>query len=309
MLSLTSLDFDDIVNQLTTSLQQQTEWSDVPISSTTSILIDSYAYIFQLLMYYLKRTAEENFIDTAQFWTSLVRIANMLNLYVKRNNGAYGPILLTSTSGTITLPAFTQISIGGVNCYTTEEVVLQQGNQTQITVTQGTLTNVSFTVSNTNMQTWEITDTTASDQNVVVTVNGVNYEVVTDLFDGLTNNRARIYTTPDQGLGVQMFSAFGMPGIGTTFTVTYPSVIYNWVPVVGSSVTVTGQPNITAQLGNLNNWMNGSTFETVDQLRSRMVDLYRVGKRLVTQADFQQVFQSLPGVQSVSVVNVTNNFQ
>jgi len=305
MLDITKLEFEQVVDQLIIKLKEKENWKDVPITSTARTLIELYAYVMQLVMYYLKRTVEENFVDTAQFWSSLCRIANMLNLYVKRRRGAYGKIRVRAKSGSVSLSKYFQITIGGVPCYLLEDVVV--GNEwKEVLIRQGERKSISFRVSNNDWDEFVIADENASDEDVVVKVGITEFEVVTDLFEGISDDRVRIYTKPDRSLAIQMFRSFGKPSVGNQVNVEYAVVDWEWFPSVSDSVYVSSEVEVELLIGT---WVRGSDYESVKELRGRLVDMYRVGKRLVTKQDFEKVFLSLGEVEKVKVLDVKDEFK
>jgi len=229
----------------------------------------------------------------------------MLNLYVKRRRGAYGKIRIKAKSGSISLNKYMQVVIGGKLCYLLEDVVV--GSEwKEVLVRQGERKNASFVVSNNDWDEFVISNENASDEDVVVKVGAVEFEVVTDLFEGVSDNRVRIYTKPDRSLAIQMFRSYGMPAIGTQVNIEYAVVDWEWFPSVSDEVYVDSE--VEAELL-IDTWVRGSDYESVRELRGRLVDMYRVGKRLVTKQDFEKVFLSLGEVEKVRVLDVKDEFK
>mgnify|MGYP006293234043 CR=1 FL=1 len=84
-ISLLSLDFDGLKNNLKTFLQSQPQFADYNFDgSNISVLLDLLSYNSYLNAFYLNMVMGESFLDTAQLRGSLVSKAKELN-YVPRS--------------------------------------------------------------------------------------------------------------------------------------------------------------------------------------------------------------------------------
>lgn len=311
MLDLTKLSFEDLVEQLKNRLREKDAWKDVYLSSTGTVLIELFAYVFQLMLYYLKRTYEEQFPRTAQFWQSMVRVANMLNLYVKRPQGAYGKVLMrlrdTAEDDTLFLSKYTMLLCDGVKCYTCEDVVLMKSDWTEVSVRQGDRIRRQFVGIGGDVQEYVIEEQYASDRDVVVSVNNVAYEVMHDLFDRTTLYSVRLYTAPDKSMRLMFTKDFGVPEEGAYIDVEYAIVDPAWLPKQDSDWFLS--EDVEVRLSDISTWVAGSDFEDLESFRHRFRNFFGVGKRLVTAFDFERVVQSLGEVEKVKVIDVKDEFK
>lgn len=308
MLDLTKLGFEDIVNQLKAKLLEKDAWRDTYIQSTGTVLIELYAYMSQLLLYYLKRTAEEQFFDSAQFWSSIVKVANLLNLYVKRPRGAYGYVKMRyiGSESEYVVNKFTPVTCGDGVCYVGEDVVLVRNEWKDVLVKQGVRKSESFIVSNPYKEKFVLEDVNASYEDLEVKAGNVAYEVVTDLFEG-GDKCVRICTNPNRKLVVQMFKTKGLPPVGSVVTVEYSSVDPDWFPNLTDDWFLSS--DVEVRLDSINSWVKGSSWESVEELKARFVNLFGTGKRLVTKEDFELVFKSLSEIEKVKVYDVKDEFK
>lgn len=312
MLDLTKLSFEDVVEQLKLKLLEKDAWKDVNLSSTGTVLIELYAYVLQLLLYYLKRTAEEQFPRTAQFWQSLVRIANVLGIHVKRPRGAEGTVRLRlrgDFSGDMkVVKAFTRVFCDDVVLYTVDDVVVEKGGWSEVRVRQGERRVIEFEVNKlAPVIEFVIDDVSASYDDLVVKVGGSVYEVVTDLFEVLGKNVVRVLTLPDRRLALQFFRAFAPLNVGQVVKVEYSSVIEGWMPGVDASWSIEDEGvEIEAEV---RSFVSGGRWEGVEELRSRLVNYFGVGKRVVTREDLEKILLSVEGVEKVKVVDVKDGLR
>ena len=84
-ISLVSLDFDGLKNNLKTFLQSQPQFADYNFEgSNIGVLLDLLSYNTYLNAFYLNMAISESFLDTAQLRASLVSRAKELN-YIPRS--------------------------------------------------------------------------------------------------------------------------------------------------------------------------------------------------------------------------------
>jgi len=312
MFDMTKISFDDIVNQLVQELQQQDAWKDANLQSTGMTLIDLYAYVAQLLLYYIKRSYEEMFATSAQYWASLCRIANLVEAPVKRPIGATGTVKLTlnqASTQAITLPAGTALNCDGVGFYLADSVVFNPGvTQMNAVVRQGILTNKTFTSNgNQQRQDYQITDLNATDLDISVSVNGMNYAPVKYFGETLDSYQAKVWTSPDKNLNVTFLAGFGVPAYNSNISVNYVEVNASYFPSTTSVWSVVNDNRFTVT-ANLSTFNQAVGWEDVDNFRNRLQGWCGVGKRAVTKDDFWYMVSGIEGVGQVRVVDVKDNF-
>lgn len=311
MLDLTKLNFEDIVEQLKLKLREKDAWKDVYLSSTGTVLIELFAYVFQLLLYYLKRTYEEQFPATAQFWSSMVRIANMLNVYVERPQGAYGKVKMrlkeSASEDVLVFDKYTTLLCDGVKCYLCEDVAINKTEWKEVLVRQGERVKKTFYASGGDFQEYIIDEIEASDRDVVVTVGNIPYEVVTDIFEVTSGYGVRVFTGPDKRMRLQFFRDFGAPSAGEKIEVEYAVVNSDWLPTTDMEWYI--NQDVEVVLGSLDTWVMGSSFEDLESFRCRFRNYFGTGKRLVTKHDFEKVLYSLGEVEKVKIIDVKDEYK
>lgn len=313
MFDLTKISFDELVDQLLVKLKEKDAWKDANLTSTGRTIIELYAYVAQLLLYYIKRSYEEMFSDSAMYWESLVKIANMLEVYVKRPSGCSGRVKIVpvqSLTTSVVVPARTVITCDDVSFYTVEQVTVSPTDTyVEVGVRQGIERVVSYTVGSVSgaKLEYKIVNPYASDLDMMVSVNGVQYMVNTYLFETLDDLQVKVYTDADKSMVVQFVKGFGLPNPGDVVEVRYFEVDPGYFPEVGSEWVINDKRFSVEPM--LETFAKGQDWETVEELRSRLSRFYGVGKKAVTKEDFEYLVKSVQGVKDVQVVDVKDYFQ
>jgi phage-related baseplate assembly protein len=313
VLDYTKITFEELVDQLINELKTKDAWKDAYLQSTGRTLIELYAYVAQLLLYYLKRSFEEMFVDSAQYWESLCKIANMLEAPVKRPIGASGKVKLRLkevSNQPVVVPAKTQLSCDGVLFYTVSDVVFNPGEvEKEVVVRQGAWLEKSF-VSNGNQlrQDYQIVGENVSDLDVEVYVGSMVYSVVSYFGQTFGDFQAKVWTSPDRALNVSFLKGFGTPSYGEVIRVKYSEVDPSYFPAVDSQWSVVGDDRFEV-VADLSTFSKGAGWEDVEGFRQRLQGWYGVGQRAVTKEDFWYLVKSVEGVGKVQVVDVKDNFE
>jgi len=102
-LNFADYNFDKLVSQLQAIVSQEDGWKDTAYAGGTgSFLIELFAYVGEMLLYYLERRAQESYIDTAQLRSSIVRLVSLISYRPKRKVSSTGQLtLLYLEDGTI----------------------------------------------------------------------------------------------------------------------------------------------------------------------------------------------------------------
>jgi hypothetical protein len=313
MLDLTKITFEELVDQLINELREKDAWKDAYLQSTGRTLIELYAYVAQLLLYYLKRSFEELFVDSAQYWESLCKIANMLEAPVKRPVGASGKVKLRLkgvSNQPVVVSKRTQLSCDGVLFYTVSDVVFNPGEvEKEVVVRQGAWLEKSF-VSNGNQlrQDYQVVGENVSDLDVEVQVGDVMYSVVSYFGQTFDEFQVKVWTSPDRALNVSFLKGFGTPSYGEVVKVRYSEVDPSYFPAVDSQWSVVGDGRFEV-LVDLSTFSKGAGWEDVEGFRQRLQGWFGVGKRSVTKEDFWYLVRSVEGVGKIQVVDVKDNFE
>jgi len=312
MFDLTKISFEDIVTQLIYILKTKNAWKDVNLQSTGRTLIELYAYVAQLLLYYLKRSYEEMFIDSAQYWESLCRLANMFEAHVKRPTGASGQVKLVlkeASNQPIIVSAKTPVLCDDVLFYIVGDVIFNPGETEKVVdVSQGAWLEKVFTSNGNQMrQDYKIVDEDASDIGVEVYVDNVIFVPVEYFGQTLDNLQAKVWTSPDKALNVTFLRGFGVPNLGSAVTIRYCEVRPDYYPPVNSIWSMPRDDRFDV-IPILSSFSSGSDWEDVESFRQRLQGWFGVGHRAVTKEDFWYIVKSVDGVGKVQVVDVKDNF-
>ena len=313
MLDYTRISFEELVDQLINILKTKDAWKDAYLQSTGRTLIELYAYVAQLLLYYLKRSYEELFVDSAQYWESLCKIANMLEAPVKRPIGASGVVRLRlkqASSDVVILPARAQLSCDGVLFYTVSDAVFDPGEtEKEVVVRQGVWVERVFVSDGNQMrQDYKIVGDNVSDLDVEVYVGDMMYTVVQYFGQTLSDFQVKVWTSPDRALNVSFLKGFGVPRYGEVVKVRYSEVDPSYFPAVDSRWSVVGDDRFEVVV-DLSTFSRGSGWEDVESFRQRLRGWYGVGQRLSSKDDFELAVKSVAGVKFVQVISVMDNFQ
>jgi hypothetical protein len=313
MFDYTKISFEELVDQLINVLKTKDAWKDAYLQSTGRTLIELYAYVAQLLLYYLKRSFEEMFVDSAQYWESLCKIANMLEAHVKRPIGASGVVKLRlkqASDKSMVVPAKTQLSCDGVLFYTVSDVVFNPGEvEKEVIVRQGAWLEKGF-ISDGNQlrQDYQIVGDNVSDLDVEVQVGDRMYAVVSYFGQTFDEFQAKVWTSQDRALNVSFLRGFGMPSYNEVVRVRYSEVDPAFFPAVDSQWSVVGDDRFEV-VADLSTFSRGAGWEDVESFRQRLQGWYGVGKRAVTKEDFWYLVSSVEGVGKVQVVDVKDNLE
>lgn len=329
-IQVTSLDFNEIKNNLKLFLQSQDTFKDYNFEgSGLSVLLDVLAYNTQYNSYYLNQVANELFLDSATQRNSVISHAKLLDYMPK---SAIAPtatvnIDFTGVSGTqLTIPSYTNFSseaIDGVNYnfvtvdnYTTP-VSSNTASFTNVELKQGVVGNYNYTVDSTANPTYtfEIPDSTVDTTTLQVAVQqsssntSIDFYTLGDDVLGL-NGDSKVYFL-QESLKNSYEIYFGDNLIGKQLSdgnivrISYLSTegsvgagANNFVLMdnIGSytSSVVTGVTSAT----------NGSNKETIDSIKYQAPKKYAAQGRAVTKEDYITAIQQNTLGVSFDAVNV-----
>jgi hypothetical protein len=180
------------------------EWTSTDPSDFGITLIELFAYMGDMLNYYIDRSANEGFITTATQRNSVLSIARMLNY--SPSTGTPATVTLTlqnSTASAITVPALTQVAttttVNGISTQiifeTNTDVIVPAAvgaikGSAAVTATQGvTVSNEYLGDSDgTAYQTFTLAQTPLIAKTSQISANGVSYSEVNYLIDAGYND-------------------------------------------------------------------------------------------------------------------------
>jgi len=321
-LNYVDYDFDTLVSQLQNRLALTQAWKDIYKSATGEMLIELFAAVGTLVLYYVERRAEESYIGTAQNYSSLVNLSRLIGYTPTRNISSTGTLQFTLSAPAVnpvfiisfksTNPVVCSTS-SGVNFLAATDAVILAG-QTSVTVggIQGEVINITQTSTGVINQEFNVKDTLVENSNVYVYVNNIQWNQVTSFIN--SNNTSTDFTLRAEldGTVTVIFgdNVFGLaPSIGDIIIIKYiqsvgltgnvysigdinviTSTIYDSLTVV-QSVTVT----------NTTNFLGGQDAETTEDIRENAPKVFATGDRLVTKSDFIAVINNYPSVADSNV--------
>ena len=160
----TSRDYSAILSDMTSLIPNFTSnWTNRDPADFGMVLLELFAYMGDLLSYYIDRAANEAMITTATQRQSLLDISTMLGYVPTLATPATALVTFTNTSASaITVPALTQVATSLIANSTTSQVVYEVTSAVTVpaqvgstagtvrtSVTQGvTVSNESVGVSN-----------------------------------------------------------------------------------------------------------------------------------------------------------------
>ena len=149
-LNFVNYSFDDLVTQLTNRLKEKGAWKDTYRSSTGSMLIELFAAVANLVLYYVERRAEESYILTAKNKSSIINLVRLLNYIPKRKISALGVLKFTLIQGVHTEMVFIQkytqcLTTGGIKFLVSEDVTILVGQTfVEANAIQGELFSLNY---------------------------------------------------------------------------------------------------------------------------------------------------------------------
>jgi hypothetical protein len=193
VLNYVNYDFDDLVTQLQERVRNNDAWKDAYRSGTGQMLIEFYAYVGNLVLYYIERRAEESYIATARNRSSVVNLVKLLNYLPKRKTSSTGILtfsLNSANTADIYIEKFTKIKeISGLKFFVGEKELDEEGNYTgsivgggvlkagttslDLRAIQGEVVQRNITSTGSADQTYSIQDTNVEEYTLSVIVDGV----------------------------------------------------------------------------------------------------------------------------------------
>jgi hypothetical protein len=311
-------------------------WTNRDPADFGMTLLELFAYMGDILNYYIDRAANEALITTATQRNSVLQIAKLLGY----NPTASKPSTVTltfqnSTGSAIPLTALTQVATSLVANATTSQVVFETNSAVTVPAKVGS-TNGSVTVLATQGETvsnevvgvsdgspnqmYQLTNTSVINDSVQVTINGVSYQKVENLIDSNSYDPVfSVYTTADDITyimfgdsvsgrippnGIQIYATYRVGG-GTLGNIASNTIKYV-IKVPGGSIpaglTVSNQDISTSGDGAAT---GGADAESTDSIRINAPLSIRAINRAVSLTDYAYLAVQVSGVaKAIATANV-----
>ena len=321
-LNYVDYDFDTLLTQLRNRLALQGAWKDMYRSATGSMLIELFAAVGTLVLYYVERRAEESYIATAQNKSSLINLARLINYTPRRNASSAGTLrfsLATPATSMVFINSLISdnpvmcVTSGNVNFLASSDGVILPGQSfVDVPGIQGSIVVVTNTSTGSLNQEYNVKDTTVENSHVYVYVNDVLWTNVSSFIDS-TNVSENYVIRPELDDTITILfgdNVFGKsPGVGNVITIKYVQSIgltgnvyaLGLINSVTSPVYNALSELQTVSVSNITNFLGGDDAETAEDIRSNAPQVFATGDRLVTKSDFIAVINAFPSVADSNV--------
>jgi Baseplate J-like protein len=314
----TTRDYSAILSDMTNLIPIfSPQWTNRDPADFGMTLLELFAYMGDILHYYIDKSANEALITSATQRQTVLQIASLIGY--KPTNSTASTVTLTfqnSTSSPIPLPALTQVATSLVSNKTTTQVVFETKSSVVVPAKSGA-TNGSVTVQATQgqtvtdeiigvsdgtpNQTYPLSKTSVINNTVNVTINGVSYQSVQYLID--SNNYDPVFTTTTDSdnityvtfgdsisgrippNGAQIYATYRVGGgtIGNVASNTIKYVIKVPGTTIPAGLTVSNQDISVSGDGAAS---GGADPESTDSIRINAPQSIRAINRAVSLSDY-----------------------
>ena len=305
-------DFDTLVTQLQQRLALTDTWKDLYQSATGSMLIELFASIGTLVLYYVERRAEESYILTAQNRSSIINLARLLNYIPSRNVSATGTLRFSISSAhtkMVFIPKYTECqTASGYKYLTSTEGVIMPGQlYVDIPGVQGIEKVVTNSSAGTMNQEYNIADTSIENSNVTVVVDGVIWTSTTSFIDSTSTSEHYVIRPELDDTITIVFgnNVFGKaPALGVSIDTTYiesaglVGSVYSTdlITTLNSTIYDEDETTQTVTVSNTTSFLGGANLETTEGIRENAPAVFATGDRYVTKSDFITALNAYSGV-------------
>jgi hypothetical protein len=316
-----SRDYTAILSDLTAIAKQfNPTWAVTDASDIGVALLETFAYLGDILSFYTDRMASEGFLGTASQRASVLQIAAMLGYTPTPSSAAVVTAAIKNNDlvNPVTIPAGTQLAsttvVNGQNTqiiFETDTALTLSANATgNVTATQGvTVTGESLGTSDgTPSQVFKLVQTgviiNSTGSNISVYVGGIQYTYSSSLVDNGPYDSAFTTTMDADGY---TYIVFG-DGVGgrippATYSVTatyrvgagsYGNIAagsLNSSPISGSYNVTISQPSAAS---------GGADDESTDSIRYNVPRALRTLRRAVSLKDYAYLALQVSGISKAS---------
>ncbi len=321
--SYTARDFATIREELRLlTLREIPDWVDSP-ASFEGVLMDMYAYVGDILHFYVDRLGSEAYLQTAVRRESLLNIAYMLGYVPAPQTAASGVVTFTKTAGlgNITVPQGTMVyaQLEGFDpiIFETTETGIITGASLDIDVIEGvTVTEELLGISGGDASQFFTlyNDAVIKDSVRVFTRDGnvspstgipalVEWTYTERIIDGAFYERAfSLYTDADGYTYVQfgdgVSGAIPPTGVEVVATYRYGQGVDGNVAAGAIRSLVSGGDLVgrISSVSNASAMQGGSDAESIESMRKSIPQSIRAVERAVTMDDFASLAQRVGGV-------------
>jgi hypothetical protein len=276
-----------------------------------------FAYVGNMVLYYLERRAEESYISTAKHKSSVINLVRLLNYVPKRKTSATGILTFSIPSAygkNIYIPKWTECQTpGGLKYVTTEDVViLAGGTSVDANAIQGEKVDIEVTADGTSYQEDKINDDSVENSNLFIFVDGEEWTVVTTFLASQADSKNyRILTELDETVTILFGDGIKgkIPAAGTTklFRYVRSDGVDGNVYAAGAITTINssifdedGDEILNVSVTNADTFLGGDAAEDIEEIRYEAPRVFATGDRAVTKADYIAILENYAGVANAN---------
>jgi len=316
-LDYVNYDFDDLTQQLIDRVSSKSAWTDTYRSSTGQMLIELYAYVANLVLYYVERRAEESYIETARNRSSVINLVRLLNYIPKLRTSAEGILIFSIPAAHTTniyIPKYTECQTSnGIKYIVSEDVVLLAGATTvNANAKQGEVIDLISVSSGVSDQEYPIEDTEAEDGSIEVLVNNIEWEQTSTFLTAYPESQVYKLRYELNDTLTVLFSdgqKGKIPPGGDTTIIRYVRSSGIDGNVYASDSIVTINSNIYDEAGVLINmtvtnndvFLGGDEREDTEEIRYEAPRVFSTGDRAVTKDDYIAILENYAGIANANI--------
>lgn len=312
-----SRDYTAILADLTAIAKQfNPTWQVTDPSDIGVALLETFAYLGDILSFYTDRMASEGFLGTASQRSSVLQIANMLGYTPTPSSAAIVALSIKNndTSNPVTIAAGTRVAsttmVTGQSTQvifeTDSAVTIAASGTGSVTATQGETTSgeVLGTSNGAPSQVFKISKTgvivNSTGSSLSVYVGGVQYTYTSSLVDATPYDSVFTTSMDSDGYTYIVFGdgvAGKIPSVTYTVTATYRIGVGSLGNVVAGSISgppITGSYNVTVTQPSAAS--GGADDESTDSIRYNVPRALRTLRRAVSLKDYAYLALQVSGV-------------
>lgn len=325
-ISYVDYDYDDLKTELENRLKATDAWRDTYESSTGQMLIEFYAYIANLVLFYLERRVEEGFIATAQNKSSILNLVRLINYSPKRVTSAIGTLtfsIAATDTDRIFIPQYTECQTSNaVKFLTIQDITIEPGQlSNSVAGIQGELIELEYAGDDSLDREIGISDTLIENDDHTryrpfysfrVLIDGVEWTKVSSF---LSSDNTDTHYKLKAGLDDTLTVIFGddingkAPESGSTIQIKYirsdgtDGNVYETgrVTTLNSTLYDEDEAEVTVSVTNSSICAGGDDAEDMEEIRAEAPNVFATGDRLVIKDDF---IAFIINYESVADVNV-----
>lgn len=306
VLSDMTADVTQFIQQFQTYLTNRPVWQGNLTTQTSQTLIELISSVGAFAQARLIREAEDVFSETAQSDNAIRSITQMQGLRMARYLPASVPTLLTSPVS-VSLAPLTQFNCAGNYFFNRDQVTLQAGTPTTVTLYEGRVFSYTMQGLGTENQTFVGAEGgfVISDRDTIVQINSV---MVPKSYGGLWNFDGlpgfSDITMSDGRMLLQFGNLGGLkgqfgsiPGVNDNVVVSYPVTkgeSGNNLVTMNKAVTVAGFPTISGTA--TDNPSGGANDKPVIAYKNIAAGGFGTYSSAVTKSQYQSIIGTYPGI-------------